>query len=278
MEVIYLSANASNLGEVMDLSVIQQRIIPGKVIWLDKAAKDSAYRLQCVAELKGKLGIVAGGGSLTSYFAPFWNALPSDQSILFVGTGICCPHGTSEALHPRFTLHENSRFRGPLSPPGFKSANLIPPPGILYQIERVAPTHVLSVAHPGLVDEMAQHKFARKVADRIGLPLVKITNKTSEEWAYSGAALVIASRLHGIVMAAGNEIPCYSISRDHKIDWFCNVAAIPYVNPRSKSLSELGSADVKNAIESRPVELDFLKDRVRSYLDLLNVPAAVASH
>ncbi len=266
MGVIYLSANGKNLGEVMDLSVIRSHCGEGEVFWLDKAVKDSRYRSKVISWIRGRVPIVAGGGSMSKYFSPFWESIPRGQEVLFVGTGVCCPHGTREAIVPNVSIHSSSRFRGPIAPSGFSSLGFIPPPGLLYQIDRHSPTHVLSVAHPLLVDVASQNQFARKVAGGLGLPLKTTLNVTSDRDLYRGAALVISSRLHGTVLALGNGIPCFTLSRDHKIDWFCNASGSIYISPQGHNLSDLCDRDVGMALETVAIDVQCLKSKLRVYL------------
>ncbi|WP_050027773.1 polysaccharide pyruvyl transferase family protein [Verrucomicrobium sp. BvORR034] len=228
--MIYLSANDRNLGEHMDLRVVIRRMGKGRIFWLDEAVANSEYRSLVYKEIDGLVPVVAGGGTLMPYFEPFWKGLPCDQKLWFVGTGVCLGHGQSASWLPgENQVDLRSRFRGPVAPGVFEDQDFLPPPGLLFRVPRYQGKYVLSVVHPDLIDAGWQYILAEKVARKLGLGVVQCENQLEDRSRYSEAELVITSRLHGAVMAAGNGIRCFALSRDRKMDWFCSSAKVACV-------------------------------------------------
>lgn len=268
--MIYLTANDWNLGERMDLMVVADSLGPGQVFFLDDAARNPEYRSKVLEAIRGKIPVVAGGGTMSRFFEPFWRSIDETQQFLFVGTGICWPYGSNEAypLHPRH-IDRRSAFRGPINPPGFDSLSFIPPPGILYGVERNERNRLLSVIHPHLIDPKYQSCLARRVADHIGIELIECDNRSDDEDLYATASLVLTSRLHGAVMAAGNGIPCFALSRDHKLDWFCSETKL-----RKFSLMDFSGADLSEEalelISTAPApDISAAASRLEAHLDKL---------
>lgn len=255
----------------MDLAIVKRHLGEGRVFHLDDAVTSVPHRLNILETIKDSVPVVAGGGTLSRYFEPFWKALPPDQKFLFTGTGICWPYGTNEAypLHPRH-VDPRSAFRGPINPPGFDSLSFICPPGLGYRIDRRKGVHLLSVVHPQLIDARYQSLVARRVAQRMGIPLVECSNRSEDESSYSEAILVITSRLHGAVMAAANAIPCFALSRDHKLDWFCSETRTRRFSLLDRSGSELSDTDLDLIIGAPTPETASAVARLETYFGALS--------
>lgn len=79
-------------------------------------------------------------------------------------------------------------------------------------------------------------ELIQSLANSMDLKCLAIENSWEElQRAVGGLDLVVSTRLHGLVAAVVQNIPCFGIAVDPKIEGFCMQIGIPFLRPTSKT-------------------------------------------
>ncbi len=77
--------------------------------------------------------------------------------------------------------------------------------------------------------------FLKELAVQLNLTMLPVQSRWEEfQQVIGGLDLVVSARLHGLVAAVIQKIPCYGLAMDPKIEGFCLQLGVPFLRPATK--------------------------------------------
>jgi len=247
----HVYANQSNVGDWLSAQGIQSLLRPWAVT---EHFCDVPFVEETLTAL-GRLGerdliLIGGGGLFMDYFVPFWEGFrPIAARVPYVLWGVgCCDAKRGGSLPPVSLLNEiirrsrlcvvrdeltRARYGGGALPPpvACPSVVAVPAPG--------APeARLLHVDHLDLVGEAVYERMvagARAYAQQTGRTYRQTNNRIPPRSAsalaatltlYASAEVVLASRLHGCILALAMGRPVLAVSGDRKIESFMRAVGL----------------------------------------------------
>ena len=248
--IYHVYATKSNLGDWLAARGIQSLLAPEPVTDLFCDGPCVEETLEVLSALTpDDFVIIGGGGLLMDYFEPFWRGFKAASvraPFAIWGAG-CCDlkkRDTNISKDLIAGIVRESRFcvvRDRLTMDFLNACGLQAPvacPSFWVLKPPALPGRgLLHASHAGIVDPATEEELRRvlkDLAERSGRVYTETRNRIepkekalqAELDKYRNADVVVSSRLHGCIIAAGMEKKLIAVSGDRKIDHFMAAAGL----------------------------------------------------
>lgn len=250
MTLFHIYANNINVGDQFSALGIKS-LLPKDLNIVNLYWERGYYKRtrQALSSLNEKdLVIIGGGGLFKDYFYGLWELLVrkvKKKSLIIWGVGVC-DNKKRETLLPEDLLDEvvkksiaifvRDEYTKSIIPVNGSMVEVVGCPSVFivdkWKIKKTR--YLLHVVHPDLLGEemMNWRRECKKMAKVMDLayvesnhlasvnPFMRLGSITRLKKYYCGAAVVVSSRLHGVIFGSALGKPVIPISGDNKIEGY----------------------------------------------------------